>query len=462
MMFRANGFVERSGKNRVVPVCARACWLALAAAVLGCSSDPDGSDPVADDTHPVAARTPDAPRPSAPTESFGDVGTVTEGDNLDLCEVTRTPISDPDVALLHTLDRLEGSYPIGGDWAAPVELEFSPKETPFEGELVVRRRDGQLVRLGGCAFGVEVPVAVTVRTKDGALAESVEGIVLLDRLDELTVDGTPAPFRGELSAQIDAGALSGSFTFADDPAWGVDSTTLRAELTPFGTRGMLGASIQPNGPPPPIRQVSPMALQPLLTWHGPDGCVGARGKDLGPSLFPAPTDARAELDATLETASAETYRARYADGTETRLAIDFEPLSLLCATNHWAGFWHFPTRVHLKTDDGRIDVSIGVSIDPGFARLHYNELTEVPWAYPPARVDEQIGHLDAALSEYAHVGIESWFDVAPEPAGWIKVFGYDDGACGACDASGGCSECAYDQRQEVLTLFIGTQPSGSK
>ena len=460
-MSGADRFVEGSGKQRAVPACMRACWLALAAAALGCGSEPDGNDAVAGDTHPAAADAPNATVPSAPTESVSEPGAVSYGDGLQPCQVTRAPISDLNGALLDTLDRLTGSYPIGGAWAAPAELDFAPKEAPFDGELVVRRREGQLVRLGGCAYGVEVPVTVTLRTNDGALAESVEGIVLLEHIDDATVDGSPAPFRGELSAQIDVRALSGSFAFADDPAWSVEGATLRVELTPFGTRGMLGAGIEPIGPPPQVRQVSPLALQPLLAWHGPDGCIGARGLDLGPSLFPAPTDARAALDAALEMASAETYRARYADGTETRLAIDFEPLSLLCATSQWASFWHFPTRVHLKTEDGRLDVSIGVSIDPGFARLHYNQLTEVPWAYPPARVDDQIGHIDAALSEYAHVGIESWFNVTPAPAGWIKVLGYDDGACGACDASGGCSECPYDRREEVLSLFIGNQANGS-
>jgi hypothetical protein len=139
------------------------------------------------------------------------------------------------------------------------------------------------------------------------------------------------------------------------------------------------------------------------------------------------------------------------------VAVEFAPLGLLCATSFWASYWHFPTRVHLKTDDGRLDVSVGVTIDPGFAQLHYNGLTEVPWAYPPSRVAEGIGHIDVTASGYGHVGIETWFDLTPQPAGWIKVLGYDDGVCTHCDASGGCAECAFDQRVEILSLFIGAQ-----
>ena len=322
---------------------------------------------------------------------------------------------------------------------------------------MVSRRDGDLVQLEVCTFGIEVPVAVTVRTNDGALAESVEGIVLLTNQGDMTIDGSPAPFRAELSAVVDLGALSGSFAFADDPAWTFSNATLRAELTPFGTRGMLGANIEPKEPSEPGSAVAPPSLEPLLTWHGGGGCVGSPDSDPDPALFPAPTEARALLDEALEMASAGTYRAKYADGTETRVAVQFAPLTLLCATNFWASYWHFPTRVHLTTDDGRLDVSIGVTIDPGFAQLHYNQLTEVPWAYPPSRLDERIGHIDVPVSDYAHVGIEAWFDLTPEPAGWIKVLGYDDGACAVCDEIGGCIECAFDQRVEILNLFIGAQ-----
>ena len=79
----------------------------------------------------------------------------------------------------------------------------------------------------------------------------------------------------------------------------------------------------------------------------------------------------------------------------------------------------------------------------------------MPWAYPPASAAERIGHVDAAMSDYAEVGVESWFDLTPEPAGWVKLLGYPAGACVHCDASGGCTECAWDARVEVLTLFIG-------
>jgi hypothetical protein len=359
--------------------------------------------------------------------------------------------------VLDTLDRLAGSYPIGGAWGAPNQLDFTPKEMPFEGELVVSPRDGVLVQVEGCSFGIEVPVAVSVRTNDGALAESVDGVVLLTNAGETTVDGAPAPFRAELLAFIDLGALSGSFAYADDPTRTFGIAALRAELTPFGTRGELRANIEPREPSDPGSTVAQPALDPLLTWHGGDGCVGGLDSDVDAALFPAPTEGRAALDAAIEMASAETYRVKYADGTETRLAVELAPLTLLCATNFWASYWHFPTRVHLRTDDGRLDVSIGVGIDPGFSQLHYSQLTEVPWAYPPSRVDEQIGHVDVDVAGYSHVGIEAWFDLTPEPAGWIKVLGYHDGACDLCDETGGCIECAFDQRIEILNLFIGAQ-----
>lgn len=375
----------------------------------------------------------------------------------DACLGSRTPITDPDAALLATLDRLVGSYPIGGNWGAPAVLEFSPKQTPFDGELAVSRRDGDIVRLEGCTSGIEVPVAVTMRTNDGALAERVDGTVLLINQGEMTVDGAPAPFRAELSAVVNLGTLSGSFAFADDPNWTFGSATLRAELTPFGTRGTLGARVESKEPSAAGSAAVSPAADWLLSWHGGDGCVGDSYSDPDPALFPAPTEARAALDATLEMAAVETYQAKYSDGTETRVALEFAPLSLLCATNFWASYWHFPTRVHLKTDDGRLDISIGVTLDPGFTQLHYNQLDEVAWAYPPSNVAQQIGHIDVPVSDYAHVGIESWFDLTPEPAGWIKVLGYDDGACTRCDESGGCIECAYDERVEMLNLFIGAQ-----
>jgi hypothetical protein len=428
-----------------VSAATRAWWLALAALSVGCGAEPRVDDSVPGDT--PAATT---------TESSADSGRAAPQASRD-CRGTRTAITNPDGALLDTLDRLVGSYPIGGVWGVPAQLDFTPKETPFDGELVVSRRDGDLVQVEGCTFGIEVPLAVTVRTNDGALAESVEGIVVLTNSGDTTIDGSPAPFRAELLAFLDLGALSGSFAFADDPARTFGIAALRAELTPFGTRGTLRANIESKEHSEPGSVVAQPALEPLLTWQGEDGCVGGLVSDAAPALFPAPTEARAALDAALEMASAETYRVKYADGTETRLAVEFAPLTLLCATNLWASYWHFPTRVHLRTDDGRLDVSVGGTIDPGFSQLHYNQLTELPWAYPPSRVDEQIGHIDVPVSEYAHVGIEAWFDLTPEPAGWIKVLGYGAGACALCDEIGGCIECAFDQRIEILNLFIGAQ-----
>ena len=443
--------VEGSGQNASVLPSMSPCWIVLAALVAGCGAERKANESVVNDSPSTVEQTPVVIPTTEPAADTLPVRSSVLG-----CQTTRMPIANPDGGLLDTLDRLAGSYPIGGAWGTPAQLDFTPKEAPFEGELIVSRRDGDLVQLGGCSSGIEVPVAVTVRTTDGGLAENVGGIVVLTDQPDMTTDGSPAPFRAELSAVVDLGALSGSFAFADDPGWTIDDAELRAELTPFGTRGMLGAKIEPIAPVG-LRAVSPLALEPLLTWDGGDDCVGGPGSQPEPALFPAPTEARAALDAALEMASAQTYRAKYADGTETRVALEFAPLTVLCATSFWASYWHFPTRVHLKTDDGRLDVSIGVTVDPGFARLHYNELTEVPGAYPPSRVDEQIGHIDASVLGYATVGIETWFDLTPEPAGWLKVLGYDDGACAHCDESGGCIECAFDQRIEILSLFIGTQ-----
>jgi hypothetical protein len=461
MMSREDGLVE----GGVPSASTRACGLALLTFAVGCSADPNVNDSVVDNM-PAATTTYDTPAtmttydtPAATTTPQPSGGTVRPASEASSqgCLITRTPITNPDGALLETLDRVADRYPIGGAWGTPAQLEFKPRQAPFEGELVVRRRDGDLVQLDGCQSGIEVPVAVALRTNDGALAESVEGIVLLTHPDERTIDGTPAPFRAELSAVLDLGALSGSFAFADDPTWTFRKATLRAQLTRFGTRGMLGANIERKESPEAGLAVMPPSLEPLLTWHGGDGCVGSPGSDPDPALYPAPTEARAVLDAALEMAAAETYRAKYVNGTETQVAVELAPLTLLCATDFWASYWHFPTRVEVRTDDGRLDVSIGVTIDPGFTRLHYNELTEVPSAYPPSRVEEQIGHIDVPMSDYAHVGIEAWFDLTPEPAGWIKVLGYDDSACARCDEIGGCIECAYLERVEILTLFIGTQ-----
>jgi hypothetical protein len=445
VMSHEDGLLERRCTKETVSAATRVWWLALAALPVGCGAQPSVDDSVVSDA--PAATT---------TESSSDRGRAAPQASQD-CQGARTPITNPGSAVLDTLDRLAGSYPIGGAWGVPEQLDFTPKEMPFEGELVVSRRDGDLVRVEGCSFGIEVPVAVSVRTNDGALAERVDGVVLLTNAGETTVDGAPAPFRAELLAFIDLGALSGSFAYADDPTRTFGIAALRAELTPFGTRGKLSANIEPREPSDTGSSVAQPAVEPLLTWHGGDGCVGGLDSDVDAALFPAPTEGRAALDAALEMASAETYRVKHADGTETQLAVEFAPLTLLCATDFWASYWHFPTRVHLRTGDGRLDVSIGVGIDPGFSQLHYNQLTEVPWAYPPSRVDEQIGHVDVDVAEYAHVGIEAWFDLTPEPAGWIKVLGYDDGACDLCDENGGCIECAFDQRIEILNLFIGAQ-----
>jgi hypothetical protein len=54
-------------------------------------------------------------------------------------------------------------------------------------------------------------------------------------------------------------------------------------------------------------------------------------------------------------------------------------------------------------------------------------------------------------------GIEAWFDLTPEPAGWLKVLGYDDGARAVCDEIGGCIECSFDRRVEISSLFIGAE-----
>jgi len=445
VMFCESGLFERGCSRGTGSSASRVWWLALAALPVSCGAQPSVDDSGVNDA--PAATT---------TGSSSDSGRAAPQASRD-CQGDRTPITNPDNAVLNILNRVAGRYPVGGAWGAPEQLEFTPNRMPFEGELVVSRRDGDLVRVEGCSFGVEVPVTVSVRTNDGALAESVDGVVLLTNAGETTVDGAPAPFRAELLAFIDLGAVSGSFVYAYDPHRTFGIAALRAELTPFGTRGTLRANIEPREPSDPGSTVTQPALEPLLTWDGGNGCVGGLDSDVDAALFPAPTEWRVALDAALEMASAETYRVKYADGTETKLAVEFAPLTLLCATNFWASYWHFPTSVQLRTDDGRLDVSIGVGIDPGFSQLHYNQLTEVPWAYPPSRVDEQLGHIDVDASEYSHVGIEARFDLTPEPAGWIKVLGYDDGACDLCDETGGCVECAFDQRVEILNLFIGAQ-----
>jgi hypothetical protein len=369
------------------------------------------------------------------------------------CSVTRTPITSPDAALRDTIDRLVGSYPIGGTWTALAQLEFAQKGASLEGELVVSRRDGDVVDLGGCGSGIEVPVAVALRTSDGALDERLDGVVRLDDQGEVDIEGPPAPFRADLSAVVDLGALSGSFALASESTYAVRYSELQAELTSFGTRGMLGVSIDPKEPSDGPREISPLARLPLLAWDGGEGCTGP-AREAEPALFPAPTEERAALDAALEMVAAETYPATYADGTETQVAVELDPVSLLCTTGD---YWQFPTRVHLSTDDGRVDISIRVTIDPFLPPLYYYQLMQGPWVFPPSRVDEEIGHIDVALSGYAHVGIESSFVYAPEPYGGIRVLGWNEGACIDCDESGGCSACAFDQQVEILKLTIGSR-----
>jgi hypothetical protein len=50
-------------------------------------------------------------------------------------------------------EKLAGSYPIGGAWGAPAQLDFTPKATTVEGELVVSRRDGDLMQVDVCELG---------------------------------------------------------------------------------------------------------------------------------------------------------------------------------------------------------------------------------------------------------------------------------------------------------------------
>lgn len=432
---------------------ARVCWIAFAAFAAGCGNEPDGNGGAVHRT-PGATTATDASGgmvPSGP-QLPGSLEEPPQVEGSVACSVTRTPITSPDGALQDTIDRLVGSYPIGGTWAALAQLEFAQKGASLEGELVVSRRDGDVVDLEGCGSGIEVPVEVALRTSDGALDERLEGVVLLDEHREVYIDGSPAPFRAELSAVVDLGALSGSFALADESTYAVRYSELQADLTSFGTRGMLGINIDPKGPSDGLREISPLARVPLLAWDGGEGCVGP-AQAAEPALFPAPSKERAALDAALEMAAAETYRARYADGTETRVAVELDPVSLLCAPSD---YWQFPTRVHLSTDDGRVDISIRVTIDPSISRLYYYQLLQGPWAYPPSRVDEEIGHIDVALTGYAHVGIESSFDYAPEPHGVIQVLGWNEGACIDCDESGGCSACAFAEQVELLKLTIGS------
>jgi hypothetical protein len=440
----------------------------LSAFAIGCSPEHNVTDPVAQETRTATM----TPQPSVTDSIVQDMpaGTVATGTAPQSPEVTVSPLSQsssacpstlttisPDGALLDTIDRMMRSYPIGGVWGRPTDLDFTPKEAPLEGELVVSRRDGDVSRIEGCGSGIEVPVAVMLRTKDGGLAESVEGTARLTHEVGTTIDGTPTPFRAELSAFVDLDDLSGNFSFADDPTWTFGKAALRAELTPFGTRGMMGANIEAKDPPEPGSATRAPWEEPLLTWNGGNGCVGNPDADPEPALFPAPTEMRTALDAALAMTTGKTYRAKYADGAETKVSVEFTPLTLLCATNFWASYWHFPTSAHLRTNDGRVDVTIGVAIDPGYSQLHYNNLTEVPWAYPPSGVEKQIGHIDVPLSGYSHVGLESWFDLEPQPAGWLKVLGYPDGACTRCNDIGGCIDCAFTERVEILSLFIGTE-----
>ena len=113
-------------KKGPVSASMRARWLALPAFVVGCSADPNVHDPGMDDT-PAATTTPQ------PSE--GTVRGASQASQA--CRATRTPITEPDGALLDTLDRLESE--ILTELDPPLNLAKVSK-TPLRQQLSVLRK----------------------------------------------------------------------------------------------------------------------------------------------------------------------------------------------------------------------------------------------------------------------------------------------------------------------------------
>lgn len=372
------------------------------------------------------------------------------------CLPDRTPIAQPDPQLLDTIARLATRYAIAGRWAlTDPRIDFTPADAPFAGELALERRDGELVRLtGNCGGGIEIPVRVSLRTDDGALAESVDGIARLSDVPVfMPLDGSPPVFTAQVEAQLQLNALDGSFR-GESSQWKFGSGLLRADVTPIGSRGTLQAQLEFRKPPklgPNERLVSPVPVE-LLRWPAAGSCAdtdeGAH-EPFGVSSASSPALATA-----VEQLVQESFPAEYDDGTTTMVRVEVElPDAPVCSSDGL----RIPARARMRTDDGRLDVSFGVTLDPGFAQLHFNNRTDVGWAFPPAQLAERIGHIDAELDTFAHVGLEAWFDKAPEAQGWIKVLGYAPGDCLLCEGDSGCIECSWERRVVVLSLFIGAE-----
>ena len=372
------------------------------------------------------------------------------------CRPQRRSVDEQDPELVAMRAQLTGSQSIAGRWAmASALVEQSPANEPFDGELGVEPLAGPAAHVTGCGDGVEMPVRVTLRTQDGALDEAVEGTAFFrdDGALPTRVDGSPGLRVAQVTARLQLRSRPGALSWDEDGDWVFGPAWLRAELSPFGSRGTLQVSIERRVPPklgPNEAATSPPPSE-LLRWPVGAGCGGTE-QGTQPR-FAVSTAASPELTAAIEQVQQESYDAQYDDGTMTRVTVRIEASGQTCSDDAL----RLPSVAHIQTEDGRLDVSIPITIDPSYALLHFNNRSDVDWAYPPAELSARIGHIDLELDALAHVGIEAWFDKTPEPQGWLKVLGYGAGDCLLCGADGGCNECSWERRMELLGLFIGAE-----
>jgi hypothetical protein len=352
------------------------------------------------------------------------------------CASVRTEVMQPPAALQETVAQIEGHYALTGRWSpASGSVQFTPSDMPFSGSIEIAQSDGTIRQVSGCKNeGFEVPISIALQTTDGALDERLNGTALLVDSQAMTVDGSPAPYVFQIQAALDLTQRKGSLQLTDDA---YKTATLRATVTPFGTRGELSAGAEQR-----------KAQEPLLSW--PAAAEPLCGKDADKvTAFRTDSAHLRALHGAIDRVAAEHYEAHYEDGKTTTLSVQITPPTVACGTDKVL----LPTAAHFETADGKLAVTVPVFLDTSTGRLHARSRTDVPWAFPPAELSEHELQVKADLASMAHAGIEAAFDEAPEVAGSIKVVGYGEGDCTDCSAE--CTACNSDHQQQVLTLTLG-------
>ena len=382
------------------------------------------------------------------------------------CDAMAQPIRDPEPELLATLARVNGIYAIGGRLGAAQGLvTHTPSDRELAGELEVTLDTSALVQRTQCERGIEAAAELRLRSSDGVLEARFSGLALLH--EQLNVAGRDAAFRVTLTADIPRTQLTGTLAFEPNADWKVDRVQLRVLLTPYGSRGGLRADIvqasldhlgpneHPTSPPPSM----------LAYWPQDDGrCLPFYedaqtrdpwfGDEQGDLLTPADTQDVVRLNEALATLEGQELKARYADGTATELTLQLREPASYCSTGYEPV--SVRTAVRLQTADGRLDLSTPVTIEPS-SELRLRTAQDRAWA---VRADRLEGHLDADLRGSHHVGIDLQLNGVETPQGELRVLGYAPGDCGLCNA-GGCAECAWERRMELLTLTLEAGASSS-